>query len=106
MGHQFADRTSIPNSARSSSKQYFASCTASASSAADVEFLQCVSRAHDDFLATLYRLRFVSVTHHRAAVAATARGAKPEVMNDIARAQAGAMLRARLAARIANGDSH
>jgi hypothetical protein len=43
---------------------------------------------------------------HRASLAATARGAKPEVLNDFARAQAGAALRAQLAARMANGESH
>ena len=41
----------------------------------------------------------------RAAVAATARGAKADVMNDFARAQIGATLRAGLAARVA-GEPH
>jgi hypothetical protein len=40
---------------------------------------------------------------HRASVAAMAKGAPAEVMNDFARAQAGAAIRARLADRMANG---
>jgi hypothetical protein len=43
---------------------------------------------------------------HRASIAAMAKGAKPEVMNDFARSQMGAAIRAQLAARMANGDSH